>query len=175
MSSRPLTNERQRPWRKRASDQREVLDLHSSVMFRIACVEVGWRMIIVMHRDHDSEELADAGQSRSRAKATAAGVATLPRPRGAGMARSGVCPAAWIACSGRPGRKGPRRRHRRAVCQRQPRKGVHPPGTDPTAGSRGARGARSGRGLYRDRTIGGPGRVTALIATALRSWSAGRS
>jgi len=78
MSSRPLTNERQRPWRKRASDQREVLDLHSSVMFRIACVEVGWRMIIVIHRDHDSEELADAGQSRWRAKATAGGVATLP-------------------------------------------------------------------------------------------------
>jgi hypothetical protein len=102
-------------------------------------VEVGWRMIIVMHRNHDSEELADAGQSRWRAKATAGGVATLPRPRGAGMARSGMCPAAWIAWS------------------------------------RGARGAGSGRGLYRDRTIGGPGRVTALIATALRSWSAGRS
>jgi hypothetical protein len=41
-------------------------------------VEVGWRMIIVIHRDHDSEELADAGQSRWRAKATAGGVATLP-------------------------------------------------------------------------------------------------
>jgi hypothetical protein len=52
-------------------------------------VEVGWHMIIVVHRDRDFEELADAGQSRWRARATAGGVATFAATAGRGYGSIG--------------------------------------------------------------------------------------